>query len=207
MEGMTVMSDFDDSLTKSRRTIESYEGYADRYAVIRRGPDDREEAALRQVASIAGPDGQVLEIGSGPGFDADFLETLGVKVRRTDAALRFLELQAARGKHGDRLDVIADPLGGPYDAVVAHYVLFHVPRDHIDRVLAKIAAALRPGGAFLVSMREGDGETSGDYHEVHWSRNDFAARLETAGLSVMRSETSVGSDMVHWNSYLARRMS
>ena len=202
--GTPVINQIDDSLARSRRTIESYEGYADRYAMIRRGSDEREKAALRQVASIAGLGGQVLEIGSGPGYDADYLETLGVKVRRTDAARRFLELQAARGKAGDRLDVITDPLGGPYDAIVAHYVLFHVPRDHIDRVLAKIAKALRPRGAFLVSMREGDRETGGDYHEVYWRRDDFAARLKTAGLTVLWDEPSVGSD-ANWNTFLTRR--
>ena len=156
------MNEIDDSLARSRRTIRSYEGYADRYARIRKGPDQREQAALARVASMAGPGGRILEIGSGPGYGADFLETLGVEVRRTDAAQRFLDLQAERGRPGDRLDVITDPLGGPYDAVVAQYVLFHVPRDAIDGVLAKIARALRPGGAFLVSMCEGEGETNGD---------------------------------------------
>lgn len=203
---MPVMNETDDSLARSRRTIESYEGYADRYVLIRRGPDEREQAALRQVAAIAGLGGQVLEIGSGPGCDADFLETLGVQVRRTDATQRFLDLQAARGKQGDRLDVITDPLGGPYDAIVAQYVLFHVPRDCIDRVLAKIASALRPQGAFLVSMREGDFETSGNYHEVYWRRKDFAARLKTAGLSVLWDEASSGSDDVTWNTFLTRRV-
>ncbi|MBW8859480.1 MAG: class I SAM-dependent methyltransferase [Caulobacter sp.] len=199
------MNEIDDSLARSRRTIRSYEGYADRYARIRKGPDQREQAALRRVASMAGPGGRILEIGSGPGYGADFLETLGVEVRRTDAAQRFLDLQAARGRPGDRLDVITDPLDGPYDAVVAQYVLFHVPRDAIDGVLAKIARALRPGGAFLVSMREGEGETSGDYHEVCWRRDDFAARLETAGLALLWEESSTGSGEVIWNTFLARR--
>jgi 2-polyprenyl-3-methyl-5-hydroxy-6-metoxy-1,4-benzoquinol methylase len=202
---MPATPDIDDCLASSRRTIESYEGYADRYAQIREGPDSREQAALRQVAEMAGPGGQVLEIGSGPGYGADFLESLGVEVRRTDAARRFLELQAARGKLGDQLDVITDPLGGPYDAVVAQYVLFHVPREAIDSVLAKIVGALKPGGVFLVSMREGDGETNGDYHEVHWRRADFAARLETAGLTVLWQETSTGSRDATWNTFLTKR--
>ena len=199
------MHETDDALASSRRTIESYEGYADRYAQIRQGPDSQEQAALRQAAALAGPGGRVLEIGSGPGYGADFLESLGVEVRRTDAARRFLDLQAARGKPGDLLDVITDPLGGPYDAIVAQYVLFHVPREAIDGVLAKIAGALKPRGAFLVSMREGDGETSGDYHEVHWRRADFAARLEAAGLAVLWQETSAGSRYATWNTFLTRR--
>jgi len=150
-----------EALAKNRQTISSYEDYAEQYdAIVRHVPNPREQAALKRLVAIAGTGGQILEVGSGPGYDADFLESLGVNVRRTDATQRFLELQAARGKHGELLDLITDDLGGPYDAVLALCVLIHVPRDQTDQVLAKIAGSLRPGGAFLVSMRNGDGETS-----------------------------------------------
>ena len=145
--------------------------------------------------------------GSGPGYDADFVEGLGVHVRRTDATKRFLELQAARGKHGEFLDLITDDLGGPYDAVLALCVLIHVPREQTDQVLAKIAASLRPGGAFLVSMRIGDGEKSGDYHTVYWRRDDFAARLESAGLVLVGDEFNVGRDREEWTTFLAVKQS
>jgi predicted TPR repeat methyltransferase len=78
--------------------------------------------------------------------------------------------------------VIADDLGGPYDAVLAMCVLMRVGRGQIDAVLRKVAGALRPGGAFLVSVREGSGEVSGDYHTCFWSRAGFAERLAAAGL-------------------------
>ena len=87
-----------EALAKSRRTISAYEDYAERYdAIVRHVPNPREQASLRRLGAIAGTGGQILEVGSGPGYDADFLETLGVKVRRTDATKRFLELRAARG--------------------------------------------------------------------------------------------------------------
>jgi len=83
--------------------------------------------------------------GRDPDTHADFVEGLGVQVRRTDATKRFLKLQAARGKLGEFLDLITDDLGGPYDAVLALCVLIHVPREQTDQVLAKIAGSLRPG--------------------------------------------------------------
>lgn len=191
-------------LATSRRTIEAYEDYADRYdASVNHVPSANDQAALRRVAAIAGAGGRLLEIGSGPGRDADFLETLGVTVRRTDAARRFLELQAARGKRGDLLDVITDDLGGPYDAIMALYVLFHVPREQIDGVLAKIADALRPGGALLVSMRNGEGERGGEYHTVYWRRDDFAARLADAGLDLVWDEFSIDCDSDEMIAFLA----
>ena len=196
------------ALAKSRQTISAYEDYAERYdAIVRHVPNEREQASLKRLVAIAGTSGQILEVGSGAGYDADFLESLGVKVRRTDATKRFLELQAARGKHGEFLDLITDDLGGPYDAVLALCVLIHVPREQTDQVLAKIAASLRPGGAFLVSMRIGDGEKSGDYHTVYWRRDDFAARLENAGLVLVGDEFNVGRDREEWTTFLAVRPS
>lgn len=91
---------------------------------------------------------------------------------------------------------------GPYDAVVGLCVLIHVPREQIDHVLSKIAASLRPGGAFLVSMRIGDGETRGRYHTVYWQRDAFVARLEKAGLSLLWDELRTGSDDL-WGTFLA----
>jgi len=194
------------SLAKSQRTIASYEGYADQYSRnVAQIPGPEEDAALRNVASIAGNGGHILEIGSGPGWEADFLETLGVSVRRTDATRRFLEIQAARGKKGDILNVITDELGGPYDAVVAMCVLIHVPRRQIDQVLRKIAAALRPDGAFLVSMRDGEGESYGKYHTVYWRRDDFIARMAAAGLTIQWERFSSDEDDMQWHTFLARR--
>ena len=192
------------ALAKSRQTISAYEDYADRYdAIVRHSPNEREQASLKRLVAIAGTSGRVLEVGSGAGYDADFLEGLGVKVRRTDATKRFLELQAARGKHGELLDLLTDDLGGPYDAVLALCVLIHVPREQTDQVLAKIAGSLRPGGALLVSMRNGDGETSGNYHTVLWRRDDFAGRLEAAGLVLLRDDFNIGRNTEEWNTFLA----
>ncbi|BCG94904.1 methyltransferase [Mesorhizobium sp. 131-2-1] len=195
-----------EALAKSRQTISAYEDYAERYdAIVRHVPNAREQASLKRLVAIAGTSGQILEVGSGAGYDADFLEGLGVKVRRTDATKRFLELQATRGKHGELLDLLTDDLGGPYDAVLALAVLIHVPRDQADQVLAKIAGSLRPGGAFLVSMRNGDGDTGGEYHTVYWRRDDFAARLEGAGLVLIRDDFNLGRNDEEWNTFLAVR--
>ena len=196
------------TLSQSRQTIASYEAEADHYCtLVSEVPNAFDQTAFRRVADIAGQGGRVLEIGSGPGFDADFLETLGLTVRRTDATKRFLELQAARGKTGELVDVITDDVGGPYDAVVAMCCLIHVPREEIDQVLAKLTQSLRPGGALLVSMRDGDHETTGEYHTIYWSRPDFAARLAAAGLKLLWGEFRLDCDRDGWNTFLAVRPS
>jgi 2-polyprenyl-3-methyl-5-hydroxy-6-metoxy-1,4-benzoquinol methylase len=194
------------ALSNNRRTIESYEGFAATYATLGGPlPSPSVEEALRKMLDLAGPNAKTLEIGSGPGVDADFVESLGATVRRTDATKAFLEIQAARGKHGELLNVLTDDLGGPYDAILALCVLIHVDREEIDRVLGKIAHALRPNGAFLVSLREGDGETIGNYHTVYWRREDFASRLAAAGLAEEWFQHSIDSDGDAWLTFLSRR--
>ncbi len=152
------------------------------------------------------PGGVVLEVGSGPGIDADLVESLGAKVRRTDATQAFRDLQTARGKHVEPLNVLTDNLGGPYDAVLAMHVLIHIERAHTDRVLRKIWKALRPGGAFLVAMWEGTGETAGDYHMTYWSRDEFVARLTAAGFTVEWESRVAGSDGDTSLTFLVRRL-
>lgn len=194
------------ALANTRRTVRSYEGFAREYDKLcseQLSPDV--EDALRRMVQCVPVGGSVLEIGSGPGREADFVESVGAVVRRTDAAQAFLDIQAERGKKAELLNAVTDELGGPYDAVLALCVLIHVDREQIDPVLHKIRRALEPGGAFLVSMRKGEGETSGNYHTVYWTRDGFAERLVAAGLVVHWDMESVDIDHDEWITFLARR--
>jgi 2-polyprenyl-3-methyl-5-hydroxy-6-metoxy-1,4-benzoquinol methylase len=193
-------------LANSYRTVQSYERSAREYDTLvnpKRPPHI--EDALRRLVQWLPTGGLVLEIGSGTGRDADFIESLGAVVRRTDATQAFLDLMAERGKQADLLNVMTDELGGPYDGVLAMGVLIHVDREQTDAVLRKVHAALKPGGAFLVAMRKGEGETSGDYHTVLWTRDRFAALLAAAGLSVTWDAESLGRDGNEWVTFLATR--
>jgi len=194
------------ALDHMHQTLQSYEGFAREYDKLvdpHRPPHIQK--ALRRLVEVLPPGGRVLEIGSGPGRDADVLESLGLVVRRTDATQAFVDLMVERGKHAELLNVVTDELGGSYHGVLAMGVLIHVDRNQTDAVLRKIHTALRPGGAFLAAMREGEGETTGDYHTVCWTRERFTERLAAAGLSVSWDADSVGRDGNNWVTYLARR--
>ena len=191
------------------RTVESYEQIADDYARETAGGGVLAFALARLAETI--PAGHVLEIGSGPGWDADALEDAGMTVRRTDITQSFIESQRARGKEADRLDVINDDLGGPYDAVVTLHVLQHVEPSDLPAVLAKVAGALRPGGRFLVSipLGEGAGWEVGDsgrrYYRALWTEAEFVAALTQAGLEPEWTERAVHDEETGWLCLLAQR--
>lgn len=184
--------------TNNERTVESYEKFAVDYAA--ETADNRVMSTALTRLAEAIPSGHVLEIGSGPGWDADFLEAAGLTVRRTDITQAFIDLQRARGMEVDRLDVINDDFGGPHDGVVVIAVLQHVHPDDVRIVLAKVASALRPGGRLLVAVRLGEGAgwesgASGNrYYRSLWSKGDFISELAKVALTPKWTDQSVDDD-------------
>jgi 2-polyprenyl-3-methyl-5-hydroxy-6-metoxy-1,4-benzoquinol methylase len=196
-----------DSDSPNARTVKSYELIADDYARETAGAAVLSGGLTRLAETV--PAGHALEIGSGPGWDADVLEQAGMTVRRTDITQAFLELQRSRGKQVDRLDAINDDLGGPYDAVVALHVLQHVEPGDLPSVLAKVAGALRPTGQFLVSIPLGEGsgwetgESGKPYFRALWSEVEFVDMLARAGLRSEWTERSVEHEESGWLCVLA----
>ena len=190
------------------RTVESYEQIADDYARETAGGGVLAFALTRLAETM--PAAHVLEIGSGPGWDADVLEEAGLTVRRTDITQAFIDLQRSRGKEVDRLDAITDGLGGPYDAVVTLHVLQHVEPDDLPAVLAKVAGALRPGGRFLVSIPLGEGagwevgESGSPYYRALWTEAEFVKALARAGLQSEWTERAVQDEESGWLCVLAQ---
>ncbi len=116
--------------------------------------------ALKNLAASAGPGGRVLEVASGPGWDADRLEAMGLEVRRTDLSGGLHRLPArARpdrrppGPDRRRPGRSVGRCRGP----VRHPAYRERPgrrRDRPDREGA------RPGGTLLMSFQEGEEETT-----------------------------------------------
>lgn len=191
----------DGEASGNRTTIASYEGCALDYArstAPKPGSDD--SPALRRFREALPPRGRVLEIGSGPGWDADWLENQGVAVRRTDAATMFVDFQRARGASAELLDVVTDDVGGPYAGVIALYVFQHIDRPQLPRVLFKLSRTLIADGAFLFSLREGQRDLverggSGDpYLIAEWEKPDLDPILRDLGLSELWSMSGEDAD-------------
>jgi trans-aconitate 2-methyltransferase len=160
---------------------------------------------LARLDGIA-PDATVLDVGCGTGRVTEALLELVPRgrVRALDASADMVEL--ARSRLGDRADVWCQDvleldLDEPVDAIVSTATL-HWVTDH-DRLWARIARALRPGGMLEVQcggqgnidrVREAIDAAARDVAPelVGWSPWTFAGpeeterRLERAGFGMIR---------------------
>jgi hypothetical protein len=154
--------------------------------------------------------GLVLEIGSGPGWDADHLEFRGLRVVRTDAVSAFVERLRAAGHDARLLDVRTGELGGPYQAVLANAVLPHLDRDQFEDVLRRARCAVVVGGALGFTVKEGDGAGWSDHklglprHFTYWREPALRAVLRRTGWRVDYLDHVAVRDNC-WLRVLARR--
>jgi len=187
--------------TPNREALQWYEQNARYYdRLIDPQPPAAREDALRRLVAHLPADSSVVEIGSGTGRDANFVESLGVRVCRTDATEAFIALQAERGQPVQKLNLLSDALPEGVGGVLAMCVLLHVPRDETDAVLRKVSAALAPSGVFLVSVRE-----DGDARATAWAPEAFVERLSRAGLRVIWEDRDWDGD--RWWVSLTRKSS
>lgn len=182
-------------------TIAAYENYAIDYVRSTATATGRgERLALMELTRVTRSGDRILEVGSGPGWDADWLESTGRRVRRTDAAMAFVDFQNCRGVKAERVDVVHDELDGPYAAVVALYVFQHIDRTALPAVLHKVSCAVADGGALLFSIREGAGEfiehgtTSGKYYIAMWQKSELIEILTELGFDLRWSASHEDSE-------------
>ncbi|GAA0624663.1 class I SAM-dependent methyltransferase [Brevundimonas kwangchunensis] len=196
--------------SRNRRTVAAYDDYAEKYAEVTRDRLPIGDEALAHFADALGPGARVLEVASGPGWDADELERRGLHVRRTDLSEGFIAVQRRRGKVVEPLDLVSDDLGGPWEGLMALYVLQHIERGGMEGVIRRIVAALRPGGLFLTSFQEGEGEwrqtgsEGGTYTMICWRPADMLDLMAGCGLEVDWSHSFEG-DEARWTILIARR--
>ncbi len=189
----------------ARATLASYDEAAAAYRDGAPPMPARVQADVDELAARLGTGGRVLEIGSGPGRDAQALEEAGLSVRRTDLAPAFVEQLRAAGHQADLLDPLHDDLDDParpgtaYDAVWANASLLHVARADLPTVLRRLAGAVRADGALRFSVKEGDGErwsvhgdVPGRRHFVLWRADPLREVVESSGWADVRVTASVG---------------
>ncbi|WP_371674272.1 class I SAM-dependent methyltransferase [Streptomyces sp. NBC_00289] len=184
-----------DALTATR---EAYDAAAPTYAelfrdTLRDRPLDR--AILGAFAEVvrASGDGQVADLGCGPGHVTAHLNELGLAACGVDASPTMIEL-ARQAYPGLRFDVgsmaaldIADGLLG---GVLSRWSIIHTPPQELPVILAEFHRVLAPGGHLLLGFsasEDASHPTQAFDHAValayRWSPDHLVAMLREFGLA------------------------
>ncbi|PRY00479.1 class I SAM-dependent methyltransferase [Allonocardiopsis opalescens] len=155
----------------------------------------RWEAFLREAGALEldRPNTRVLDVGSGTGFYVRGWQHLGVGsvtgCDLTEAAVENLRERFPDAKFM-RLDIAEpgdaiEPAG--YDAASCMDVLFHIVDDErYKAALASIAAAVRPGGYFVLSENFLHRPVQRGDHQVNRTLEWITAELDRVGFEVQR---------------------
>jgi cyclopropane fatty-acyl-phospholipid synthase-like methyltransferase len=187
-----------DARTQLVRT--GYDAIADDYlAWTARIENDPKVGYVEQLSARLDDGARVLELGCGAGEPCTRMLAERFEVTGVDISAEQLERARARipNVHFVQADLTTlelDPES--YDAVVAIYVLNHVPRDLQGDLLRRVAGWLVPGGYFLASFGTADeAEWTGDWLGTtmffsSWETSTNRRLLRDAGFELL------GDDLV-----------
>ena len=179
--------------------LEAYQRGVDAYLSDRvPRPSEAHLRYLDTVAEMLPAGSTMLELGSGPGYDALHFEGRGVVVERTDGTPAFVDLLREQGHPTRLLEITTGALGGPWDAVFANAVLLHLTRAQLAAVLARIRIALKPDGLLAFTVKEGDDEgwstakIGVPRFFTYWREAALRTLLVDAGFTVLVMEHAQG---------------
>jgi SAM-dependent methyltransferase len=175
-----------------------YDRVADTYARLEGEVEWPRMRWLDDLVSRLAPRSRVLDLGCGSGMPALRAlvdrghSALGVDVSGEQLARAAGHVPEAELIQASALDL--DLPAGSLDAVVAFYVVDHVPRDEHASLLASVQGWLRPGGWLLITFEVDDepgvvGEWLGE--PMFFSHFDAATNrrlVSEAGFEVVRAE-------------------
>ncbi|MFD2235114.1 methyltransferase domain-containing protein [Phaeospirillum tilakii] len=171
-------------------TLDSYEQHVAEYVGGTPGAVSGEVrdwigAALEGLA----PTARLVEIGSGFGRDAAYIQGKGYRIETTDAAESFVAELRRRGFAARRFDLRRDRLEPGQDLILANAVLHHFPRGQLGAILGQLAGALAPGGRLAFSLKRGTGEEwssaklGAPRFFCYWEPEQLAPLLAAAGFA------------------------
>lgn len=157
------------------------------------------------------PGSRILDVGCGAGRDLRAFRDRGYGAVGVDPSPALAQL--AREHSG--CEVLVQPVEatnfrGEFDGVWACASLLHLPRSALPLALRSIRQALRPHGAFFLSMQRGSGETrmaDGRFF-ARYQLSDLRGELQVAGFEILdgwESGDSLGAGRpIRWINLLAR---
>lgn len=137
--------------------IESYEKYA--YQRESSTTDEfkkRERSEFLKLLKVERRK-TILEIGCGPGRDAQFFQSQGFQVLAVDNAPTMVKLTAEKGVTAQVLDCYElNQIDKTFDAIYTLNCLLHIPKKDIGHIFSLIATRLNRNGLMYLGLWSGE---------------------------------------------------
>lgn len=147
--------------TTNKDTIEAYDHSVAKYIeTFPKIVSDDLEKWIDEVLTNLNKTAKILEIGSGPGTDAQYISSKGYTVELTDASVGFVNYLNQNGFSARLLNILEDDISGGYDMIFASAVFLHLTASELRLALNKSFQAIKPGGRLAFTLKLGDGEES-----------------------------------------------
>ena len=191
---------------ENQKTLRAYESGIDAYNAAKipeviGSVKERVDASLAMIPNA----GRVLEIGSAHGRDADYIESKGFIIDRTDAAESFVEYMRSNGKEARLLDALTDSFGTNYDMIYANAVLLHFAPEQSLKVIQKAYESLNNNGLLAFSVKIGNGsewsssKLNAPRYFNYWAENDLREIISKTSFEIVFwEEGSTGHDNSDW---------
>jgi len=145
---------------------------------------------------------KLLELGSGFGRDAKYIQEKGFDITLSDAPIEFVNYLQDHGFAAKQLNILQDQIPGKYDLIFASAVLLHFPPADFDQALRNIKQGLKPDGLFAFSLKRGEGEEWTDSklgaprYFKYWQIDEVEKILRSVGLKLLRSGVNGGEKWI-----------
>lgn len=162
--------------------VNSYEKYAHERAS--HSPDEFKVRERSEFLKFLKDEGRetLLEIGCGPGQDAQFFQDQGFQVLAVDNTPTMVKLTAEKGVTARLLDCYdLDEINESFDAVYTMNCLLHIPKQDIDQILHLISRRLNESGLMYLGIW-GDKNFEGIWGQDRYEPKRFFSFWKTEAL-------------------------
>lgn len=189
------------------RTRKTYGKIASKY---QKEHSDIEEIGKYADSFISMVNGNVLDIGCGPGRDAHYFEENGLFATGIDITPEFLAMAKENSPSSDFISMDARHLSfteGSFDGIWACASLLHLPKADFPNAIGEACRAMKDDGTLFLSLKKGSdegyvGEENKRYFS-YYSEDEITGILESNGFHVISLETEEKKDT--WISIFAKK--
>lgn len=141
-----------------QETVAAYDNAADKYEefTIHLGGQDDLLAYFMELV----PKGKILDVGCGPGVDAEIFKTADYDVTAIDLNDRFVQLVRRRVPNIKvlKMDMREITWRNEFDGIWASASLLHLPKSNFENVLRRLVEALKSDGCIFLALKQGEGK-------------------------------------------------